>query len=35
MSDCQEVVRRHQMARRKERAGALLAKGVQNINLSA
>ena len=29
----QEVVSRHQMSRRKERASAILAKGVQNLNL--
>jgi len=29
----QEVVSKHQMSRRKERAGAILAKGVYNLNL--
>jgi len=29
----QEVVSKHQMSRRKERAGAILAKGVHNLNL--
>jgi hypothetical protein len=29
----QEVVTKHQMSRRKERASAILSKGVQDLNL--